>query len=87
MMFRHLRRTLGLGLAATALSQISPAEAVGTRRFEFETQDDFLGGDLRGVAVDSQGNVRAGWNLGAQTITAASTVLSALTLADGTVLL
>ena len=87
MISRHFRRALGLGLATVGLALVGPADAVGTRRFEFESQDDFLGGDLRGVAVDSQGNVRAGWNLGSQTITAAGTVLSALTLDDGSVLL
>jgi len=72
---------------AAGLAVVAPADAVGTRRFEFESQEDFLAGDLRGVSVDSRGNVRAGWNLGSQSITAASTIMSSLTLADGAVLL
>ena len=35
------------------------AGAVGTRTFEFRKGDDFKGGDMKGVAVDSAGRVRA----------------------------
>jgi hypothetical protein len=73
--------------AAASVAVVAPADAVGTRRFALDSQEDFLSGDLRGVSVDSQGHVRAGWNLGTLTISAANTVFSALTLNDGTVLL
>lgn len=74
-------------LAASCLAVAGPADAVGTRRFDFESQDDFLAGDLRGVSVDSQGNVRAGWNLGTLSITGANTVFSSIVMGDGAVLL
>jgi hypothetical protein len=74
-------------VAAAGIAVVAPADAVGTRRFELDSQEDFLSGDLRGVSVDSQGHVRAGWNLGTLTIAAANTVFSSLTLNDGSVLL
>ena len=61
--------------------------AVGTRRFMLENADDFKGGDLKGVAVDSSGRVRAGLNLGAQPITEATSIWSALPMKDGSLLL
>jgi hypothetical protein len=73
-------------LAAGLASGPRPAGAVGTRSFELDAQDEFSGGDLRGVAVDSQGRVRAGWNLTDLTLAGASSVWSALALADGSVL-
>jgi hypothetical protein len=63
------------------------AGAVGTRRFILESGDDFKGGDLEGVAVDTQGQVRAGMNLGALPLADASTVWSALRRRDGSLLL
>lgn len=62
------------------------ARAVGTRTFELRKLEDFKGGDLQGVAVDSAGDVRAGFNLGSAPITDASSVWSALALKDGNVL-
>lgn len=84
------RRALRVAASALALSAALVAQhahAVGTRTFEMSSQDDFLGGDLRGVAVDSLGRVHAGWNLGSLTLTGATSVLSALALPDGSVLL
>ncbi|MEJ7729314.1 MAG: hypothetical protein WKG00_08865 [Polyangiaceae bacterium] len=69
-----------LGLSA-------PAGAVGTRTFLLDTLDDLKGGDLTGVSVDSNGNVRAGLTLGSTPITDAASVWSALVLPDGAVLL
>jgi hypothetical protein len=63
------------------------AAAVGTRRFQLEDAEDFKGGDLKGVAVDSGGSVRAGLNLGNVAIQDAAVVWSALPQADGSVLL
>ncbi|MCC6648228.1 MAG: hypothetical protein IT374_21990 [Polyangiaceae bacterium] len=81
-------RSLAGCLAVAALAVAPPAGAVGTRTFELTSQDDFMqGGDLHGVAVDSQGRLRAGWNLGTVTLSGISSVLSALELSDGSVLL
>ena len=74
-----------LGLAA--LSASVPAHAVGTRTFDLDTIDELSGGDFRGVSIDSQGRIRAGWNLGDLTLAETSTVLSSLVLDDGAVLL
>jgi hypothetical protein len=79
--FRHVLFALGLvGVAA-------PAAAVGTRRFILDKEADFKGGDLKGVAVDSRGSVRAGLNLGSVPVTQASSVWAALPQKDGSVLL
>ncbi|HEU4410996.1 MAG TPA: hypothetical protein VFS43_37435 [Polyangiaceae bacterium] len=75
-----------LSLAGALALAHKPAGAVGTRSFDLDTQDEFSGGDLRGVAVDSQGRVRAGWNLTDLTLQGASSVWAALPLADGSVL-
>lgn len=75
-------------LAALALAALAaPAGAVGTRSFQLHSIDDFKGGDLTGVSVDSNGNVRAGLNLGSVPIADATSVWSSAVLADGTVLL
>ncbi len=61
--------------------------AVGTRTFVLDSGEDFKGGDLTGVAVDSVGRVRAGFNLGSTPLTDVTAVWSALALADGSVVL
>ncbi len=73
--------------ALCLLAVSDPASGVGTRRFVLDTGDDFKGGDLKGVAVDAAGRVRAGFNLGATPLAEASTVWAALPMADGSVLL
>ncbi|HMJ12401.1 MAG TPA: hypothetical protein VK524_13345, partial [Polyangiaceae bacterium] len=65
----------------------APAAAVGTRRFILQNGDDYKGGDLKGVAVDSAGRVRAGLNLGAVPISQANVIWSALDRRDGSTLL
>jgi hypothetical protein len=80
---RTLPTLFVLGLVAVA----APAAAVGTRRFVLDKEADFKGGDLKGVAVDSRGSVRAGLNLGAIPVTQASSVWAALPQKDGSVLL
>jgi hypothetical protein len=65
----------------------APSFAVGTRRFVLDKEADFKGGDLTGVAVDSAGRVRAGLSLGSVPIAQATSVWSALSLADGSTLL
>lgn len=84
-----LRRALvSLAALATAAVCVSPrAEAVGTRAFDLDSLDEFLGGDLRGVAIDTQGRVRAGWNLGTHSLPEVSAVWSSVVLADGSALL
>jgi hypothetical protein len=76
-------------VCATALAVVlgaGDATAVGTRRFVLDTGDDFKGGDLKGVAVDSTGRVRAGFNLGSIAVSEATTIWSLLPQADGSVL-
>ncbi len=71
----------------SALVWSATAGAVGTRRFVLEKEADFKGGDLKGVAVDSRGAVRAGLNLGSVPVTEASSIWAALPQKDGSVLL
>lgn len=63
------------------------AGAVGTRSFLLDSEEDYDGGDLKGVAIDSTGKLRAGLNLGATSISDATAVWSALPMPDGSVLL
>lgn len=86
-MLVNFRRFVGgLFAAAIALGAAS-SSAVGTRTFELTEGDDFEGGELEGVAVDSAGRVRAGFNLGNVPITEAISIWSALPMPDGSVLL
>jgi hypothetical protein len=78
---------LGALVGLAALGAVAPAYAVGTRTFDLDTLEELSGGDLHGVAIDSQGRVRAGWNLGDLTLADTSSVLSSLVLDDGSVLL
>jgi hypothetical protein len=80
------RAVLGsLGAVAT-FALTPPAAAVGTRTFDLDTLDKLSGGDLKGVAVSSDGRVRAGLTLGSTPLPDASAVYAALPLADGSVL-
>jgi len=82
-MNRFLRYSLlGAGLLAAA-----QASAVGTRRFSLSKSADFKGGDLKGVAVDAAGHVRAGFNLGSVPVSQGNAIWAALPLRDGSVLL
>src|SRR5262245_6757564 len=74
-------------VALGALSLAASASAVGTRRFVLDKEADFKGGDLKGVAVDSRGTVRAGLDLGELPVAQASSIWSALPQKDGSVLL
>jgi hypothetical protein len=83
-----LRRLVPSTLAASAVIAIAAtAVAVGTRRFSLDKEADFKGGDLKGVAVDSGGRVRAGYNLGTLPAPQAQSIWSALPQKDGSVLL
>src|SRR6185369_13832147 len=82
-MNRFLRYSLlGAGLLAAA-----QASAVGTRRFTLSKAADFKGGDLKGVAVDAAGHVRAGFNLGSVPVSPGNAIWAALLQRDGSVLL
>lgn len=88
-LFAMKRLTSKAAILAAALAVVSAAQdasAVGTRKFVLDTGDDFKGGDLEGVAVDSSGRVRAGLNLGSTPLSEATTVWSVLPRPDGSVL-
>ena len=85
---------LSLAGAATAVALIlsslalsTDARAVGTRTFVLDTLDKLSGGDLKGVAVSSDGTVRAGFTLGNAPVPEASASFAAVTLADGSILI
>ena len=84
---RYRFHTLLLTLPLAGLFVAAQAGAVGTRRFVLENADDFKGGDLKGVAVDSMGKLRPGLNLGSLPISEGTAIWSALALKDGTLLL
>ena len=70
-----------------ALALAKPASATGTRIFDLDTLEKLSGGDLQGVAVGSDGVVRAGFKLGDVALQGVTTVFAALPRADGSVLL
>ena len=83
-----LRRLLLSTLTSLSVLAIAAsAVAVGTRRFVLDKEADFKGGDLKGVAVDSGGRVRAGFNLGSLPASQVQSIWSALPQKDGSVLL
>jgi hypothetical protein len=86
-MTKHLSSFPRTALIAALVLAAGTAGAVGTRRFVLDKEADFKGGDLKGVAVDSAGHVRAGFNLGALPIAQAPSIWSALLQKDGSVLL
>ncbi len=83
----HIRWLRAVPVLAAVLGVSLAADAVGTRRFVLERGDDFKGGDLEGVAVDSAGAVRAGLSLGSVPIPEAGSIWAALPLRDGALLL
>lgn len=80
------RAALGALAAMSLTLLVAPADAVGTRSFRLANMEDFKGGNLTGVAVDSSGELRAGLNLGSVPINDASSAWSAVVLGDGSVL-
>lgn len=82
-----VRTTLTTGLLLTPLLDARDAGAVGTRTFVLDTLEKMSGGDLKGVAVSSDGMVRTGFTLGNAPIPDATTTFSALTLKDGSTLI
>lgn len=72
-------RSSSLAAAALCLSLWSAdSAAVGTRHFVIESEKDFNAGELDGVAVDSEGFLRAGWELGAIEVAAADNIWAAI---------
>jgi hypothetical protein len=82
----HRPRRVVYALLAAASLLAAPAAAVGTRSFQLSSIEDFKGGDLTGVSVDSNGNVRAGLNLGSLAVPEAESVRSALAVGDAVLL-
>ncbi|HYQ30607.1 MAG TPA: hypothetical protein VER04_25425 [Polyangiaceae bacterium] len=82
-----MNRFLRYSLLGALLLAAAQASAVGTRRFTLSKASDFKGGDLKGVAVDAAGHVRAGFNLGSVPVSQGSAIWAALPLRDGSVLL
>ena len=82
-----MNRILRYSLLGAGLLVAAQASAVGTRRFTLSKAGDFKGGDLKGVAVDAAGQVRAGFNLGTVPVSAGNSIWAALPLRDGSVLL
>lgn len=72
---------LGLGLLYSTAGW-----AVGTRHFVIETGEDFGKGELEGVAVDSTGSLRSGFDLGTIEVPDAQSVWASLEH-DGALLL
>src|SRR5258706_12646046 len=81
---KNIART---SLASLLLLVAAQASAVGTRRFVLDDASNFKGGDLKGVATDSAGHVRAGFTLGSVPALPASAIWSALPQPDGSLLL
>jgi hypothetical protein len=86
MRFPSVRVALLAASIATSLATSTDAAAVGTRTFVLDTLEKLSGGDLKGVAVSSDGAVRAGFTLGSASIPEASATFSGLALADGSYL-
>ena len=84
---RHMRVALAAVIAAVPFFLTYDASAVGTRTFVLDTLDKMQGGDLKGVAVGSDGNVRAGFTLGSTPVPDAAAVFSVAQLADGSTLI
>src|SRR3990172_6510974 len=78
---------VGVAVVTASLASSTDAGAVGTRTFVLDTLDKLSGGDLKGVAVSSDGTVRVGFTLGNTPIPEANASFSALALADGTALI
>ena len=80
------RATVAIALVFASLGLSTDARAVGTRTFVLDTLEKLSGGDLKGVAVSSDGGVRAGLTLGTTPIPDAGASFAALLLADGSTL-
>jgi hypothetical protein len=87
-MKRRMSKTTSIGAAAALISLFGAhALAVGTRAFELKRGADFEGGELTGVAIDSSGAVRPGFDLGKLEVDGAVAIWSVLATRGGEVLL
>ena len=84
---RHMRLALAAAIAVVPFFVTNDAEAVGTRTFVLDTLDKMSGGDMKGVSVGSDGNVRAGFTLGNAPVPDAAAVFAVAQLADGSTLI
>lgn len=75
-----------LASGAALLASPNTAGAVGTRTFDLDALDDLTGGDLTQVAIDSRGQIRAGFDLGKVAVTEGQTSWASALLPDGSVL-
>jgi hypothetical protein len=82
-----MHKIVRYSLASLLVLLAAHAAAVGTRRFVLDDTSEFKGGDLKGVALDSEGHVRAGFSLGAVPASQATAVWAALPMPDGSLLL
>ena len=76
-----------IGCLLAWLTASGLALGVGTRHWVLERGEDFKGGDLKGVAVDSSGKVQAGFDLGRIAVDGESVIWCALPRPDGSILL
>ncbi len=84
----RMKRWITAGAALCAALVVSHlASAVGTRHWVLERAEDFKGGDLKGVAIDSSGKVKSGFDLGRIPVDGESVIWSALPRPDGSILL
>jgi len=81
------RAIVAASVLVTCLASVTDASAVGTRTFTLDTIEKLSGGDLTGVAVSSDGAVRAGFTLANAPIPDASATFAAATLNDGSTLI
>ena len=72
--------------AALVVSDTHVARAVGTRTFELDTESKLGGGEQKGTAITSLGEVEAGWTTTHAAITKGTSTWSALARPDGSVL-
>src|SRR5262245_59431720 len=86
MSYSRTQRISALLALSLGVSAATSAQAVGTRHFLLDKGSDFKGGDLKGVAVDSTGAVRAGLSLTATPLALAGAVWSVLPQRDGSFL-
>jgi hypothetical protein len=82
-----MHKIVRYSLASLLVLAAAHAAAVGTRRFVLDDSSEFKGGDLKGVALDSEGHVRAGLSLGSVPASQATAVWAALPMPDGSLLL
>lgn len=79
------KSSLLLGGAIALLS--TSAGAVGTRTFQLDNTERLGGGESKGVVIGADGVIKPGFALGSVPVADAGSVMSTLTLADGSVLL